>query len=84
LIDGVWTVSRIAVVKDQAQIDSENKQMAASVRSDRDSKLANSDWTQVADAPVDKTAWANYRQALRDVPEQAGFPWEVIWPEQPA
>jgi hypothetical protein len=84
LVDGLWTVSRIAVAKDQAQIDSENEQMAASVRSDRDSKLANSDWTQVADAPVDQTAWANYRQALRDVPEQAGFPWEVIWPEQPA
>jgi hypothetical protein len=30
-----------------------------------------------------KVAWATYRQALRDVPSQAGFPWEVQWPTQP-
>lgn len=83
LIDGVWTVRRIAVAKDQSQIDNENASMASQVRLKRDSKLANSDWTQVADAPVDKTAWANYRQALRDVPGQAGFPWEVTWPQEP-
>jgi hypothetical protein len=34
----------------------------------RDAKLAASDWTQTADAPVDKAAWAAYRQALRDFP----------------
>lgn len=56
---------------------------AQSVRGKRDALLAQSDWTQVADAPVDKAAWAAYRQALRDVPVQAGFPWDVIWPEQP-
>ena len=45
--------------------------------------LEMSDWTQVADAPVDKAAWAVYRQALRDVPQQEGFPENVIWPERP-
>ena len=83
LIDGVWTVRRVAVAKDQLQIDNENASMASQVRSKRDSKLANSDWTQVLDAPVDRTAWAAYRQALRDVPAQEGFPWNVTWPEQP-
>lgn len=39
--------------------------------------------TQVADAPVDKAAWATYRQALRDITAQQGFPWNVTWPEQP-
>jgi hypothetical protein len=34
----------------------------------RDRLLAASDWTQVADAPVDRQAWADYRQALRDFP----------------
>ena len=58
-------------------------QQAASVRSQRTQKLAESDWTQVADAPVDKAAWAVYRQALRDVTTQTGFPWEVTWPAQP-
>lgn len=83
LVDGVWTVSRVAVAKDQAQIDNETAQVAANVRAERDSKLANSDWTQVADAPVDQTAWATYRQALRDMPEQNGFPWDIQWPEAP-
>ena len=38
------------------------------MRSIRDGLLAASDWTQLPDAPVDKTAWATYRQALRDFP----------------
>jgi len=46
--------------------------------------LKESDWTQVADAPVDQSAWADYRQALRDVPQQEGFPQEVVWPNPPA
>jgi len=32
---------------------------------------------------VDKAVWATYRQALRDVPTQSGFPWEVTYPTQP-
>lgn len=56
---------------------------AEQVRAERDSKLAATDWTQVADAPVDQAAWATYRQALRDVPEQQGFPHDVIWPTKP-
>jgi len=56
---------------------------AESVRSQRTQLLKDSDWTQVADAPVDKTAWAAYRQALRDVPTQAGFPWGIQWPDKP-
>ena len=83
LVDGVWTVTRVAVAKDQAQIDNETAQQAASVRADRDSKLAESDWTQVADAPVDKAVWATYRQALRDITAQAGFPYEVTFPTKP-
>ena len=46
-------------------------------------KLAETDWTQVIDAPVDQAAWATYRQALRDIPDQAGFPTEVNWPTAP-
>ena len=56
---------------------------AAEVRSERNAKLAATDWTQVADSSVDKTAWATYRQALRDVPAQTGFPWTITWPTQP-
>lgn len=49
----------------------------------RDHLLSQSDWTQVADAPVDQGAWATYRQALRDVPEQEGFPDNTQWPPEP-
>lgn len=57
--------------------------LAETARMQRNVLLAASDWTQVADAPIDKTAWATYRQQLRDVPSQAGFPWDVQWPTKP-
>ena len=61
-----------------------NDRKAAEVRAERDTKLAASDWTQMPDYNgANKTAWATYRQALRDVPAQAGFPWDVTWPEMP-
>ena len=58
-------------------------EQAKSVRATRGEKLKDCDWTQVADAPVDKEVWAAYRQALRDVTGQEGFPWTITWPEQP-
>ena len=58
-------------------------EQAAIARAGRNAQLKESDWTQVADAPVDKAAWAVYRQALRDVTSQAGFPWTIDWPTQP-
>ena len=59
---------------------------AETVRSARNSRLAESDWTQLADQPFsaeDQAAWAAYRQSLRDLPESAGFPHDVTWPEAP-
>jgi hypothetical protein len=58
-------------------------EQAASVRNSRTQMLKDCDWTQIADSTADKTAWATYRQALRDVPSQAGFPWTITWPESP-
>ncbi|WP_338668552.1 tail fiber assembly protein [Pseudodesulfovibrio methanolicus] len=60
---------------------------ADAVRARRDKLLADSDWTQLADAPLDaeeKTVWATKRQAWRDVPQQGGFPYNVTWPTPPA
>ena len=57
--------------------------IAANIRAQRNALLAASDWTQVIDAPVDQAAWATYRQALRDISAQAGFPQTVVWPTQP-
>ena len=58
-------------------------EQAKSVRASRTEKLKDSDWTQIADSTADKTAWATYRQALRDITGQAGFPWTVTWPDAP-
>lgn len=59
------------------------EQLAAEARAKRNELLAASDWTQVSDAPVDQSAWAVYRQALRDITSQPGFPLEITWPAQP-
>lgn len=49
----------------------------------RDAELRESDWTQLADAPVDATVWAQYRQALRDMTD-AATPAVVVFPTRPA
>ena len=53
------------------------------LRQQRNSLLAASDWTQVADAPVDDLAWAVYRQALRDLPQNTTDPFNPVWPVKP-
>lgn len=84
VVDGVTTTAAEQEDAYKAQKDAEQ---AKNVRATRDAKLAECDWTQVADAlldaPVDKTAWATYRQALRDITAQEGFPWTVTYPEKP-
>lgn len=67
----------------QEEIAERANAKSAEIRAERDQKLTATDWTQVADAPVDQAAWAAYRQALRDIPAQAGFPWTVNWPVAP-
>jgi hypothetical protein len=63
--------------------DATNEQKWEQLRLWRNAKLAASDWTQVADAPVDKSAWATYRQALRDLPAQGGVADDAIIPNEP-
>ena len=69
--------------RDAINLAGADTRKAVEVRSERNAKLAASDWTQVADVPVDKAAWATYRQSLRDITKQTGFPWTVEWPVQP-
>ncbi len=82
-INGQWFTKFSVADMDADAIASLDARQADSVRADRNRRLTASDWTQVEDAPVDKAAWAAYRQGLRDVPSQAGFPWDVTWPELP-
>ena len=60
-----------------------NDQLMDELRSTRNLLLKSSDWTQVADAPVDKVAWATYRQQLRDLPEGTEDPQTPTWPTPP-
>lgn len=80
-----------AVLRTDAEIEADRQptteQLAADARVKRDELLAETDWTQVLDAPIDTTtrdAYRVYRQALRDVPAQEGFPAAIVWPELPA
>jgi len=54
----------------------------AEVRAERDALLAASDTMALADRITD--AWRTYRQALRDVPDQSGFPTNITWPVKPS
>ena len=57
---------------------------AGDVRAKRDRLLKESDWTQNPDVPDSTSAkWTAYRQALRDVTSQPGFPMGVVWPAEP-
>lgn len=82
-VSGSWVEKWIATNATQQQIAERSELRAQLVRSQRDELLSGSDWTQLADAPVDQTAWETYRQALRDLPSQEGFPYSVIWPIKP-
>ncbi len=73
-----WAVEALS----QDEINANTGQQAAAVRADRNARLAATDWTQIADSTADKPTWAIYRQALRDVPSQAGFPQSVTWPQE--
>lgn len=83
LNDGVWTQKYEVLELDSDEAVAKSNEQARLVRNERDRLLANCDWTQVVDAPVDQTAWATYRQALRDLPDQEGFPFEVVYPDAP-
>jgi hypothetical protein len=71
-----------------ATLDEETRDKALSdtIRVERTKLLTGSDWTQSVDSPLSSetvTAWASYRQALRDITGQEGFPGTVQWPMPP-
>jgi hypothetical protein len=55
----------------------------ARIRYWRTQELLATDWTQVADSTADKTAWATYRQALRDLPASNKDPKKIVFPTRP-
>lgn len=81
-VDGQWYTFYKLVDLDAEGIAIKDAEQAKSVRQQRDEKLKALDWTQGKDIPdaVSNPA-AVTRQALRDLPSQAGFPWEIVWPD---
>ena len=85
-IDGQWfTKYSVADMDDEAKAAKDVEQ-AKSVRQSRDEKLKETDWMVIRSLETSvalAAEWATYRQALRDISAQAGFPWEVTWPDAP-
>jgi hypothetical protein len=82
-VNGKWYTKYSVADMDAEAIAAKDAKQAESVRDDRNKRLAETDWTQLTDAPVNSAAWGTYRQSLRDVTAQSGFPWEVTWPNKP-
>ena len=85
LVDNVWTVGWAVTDKTSEETTEYDNTMAGVNRDKRNTLLTETDWTQVADAPVDATAWATYRQALRDITTHTNFPnlEDADWPTKP-
>jgi hypothetical protein len=82
-IGGSWFTKYSVADMDADAIAAKNAEQAKAMREQRNTKLSDCDWTQLADSTAEKTTWAAYRQALRDLTKQSGFPWEVTWPDAP-
>ena len=84
-IDGDWVYTVEVVPLTPEDIAAHNESQASNVRAQRNQLLLACDWTQLPDAKttVNAEAWASYRQQLRNIPEQPGFPWNVEWPVRP-
>lgn len=89
-IDGRWYTKYIlGPIFNTVEEENEYKvlkdtEQAKSVRDNRNKRLLDTDWTQLADSKVDKESWAAYRQTLRDISSQSGFPWNIEWPSIPS
>lgn len=86
LENGEWVMTWEVSPASSEEVAERLERKSAEVRQQRNQLLTECDWTQLADSPLDaatKAAWATYREDLRSVPEQAGFPWNVEWPTKP-
>lgn len=84
LIDDMWEKVWAVTPATPEQIAERTSAKESEVRQQRNALLSDSDWTQLPDAPGIPAMWAPYRQQLRDVTSQPGFPWDVIWPVIPS
>lgn len=79
-----WVASGLIIDLPAAELSAADLVAAwVALRAERDRRLTSTDWTQVADAPVNKAAWAAYRAALRALPENTTDPLNPVWPVAP-
>lgn len=86
LTKGKWVQTWLVTNRTAEEIAQIEADQWASVRSERNAKLASSDWTQLPDAPlsnIEMQSWASYRQELRDITTQTD-PFNIVWPVEPA
>jgi hypothetical protein len=84
--EGIWTESCIIVSLSSDEAAKRRATALEELRIERNSRLNACDWTQLPDAPLsqeEKQAWASYRQALRDVPENTSDLLNPVWPIAP-
>lgn len=82
LIDGEWQLAITVTDKTDAEIESERLSLENFFREKRNTLLAETDWWANSDVIMTDEQRA-YRQALRDIPAQAGFPENITWPTKP-
>ena len=83
LVNGAWCVGWIVSQASAEEINRRFLLKAASIRKERNERIAATDHTQLSDWPggaIEKAKWAELRQKLRDIPQTAGFPWSIEWP----
>jgi len=73
----------VTLQADSTKLEDHKAMLWSQLRTERNRRLAASDWTQLPDARVDKDAWVEYRQRLRDLPESVQDPLAVSWPTSP-
>ena len=86
-VNGVQDGEEVTLVADPSKVQAKIQQAWTALRTERNARLAASDYTQLQDAHLSaekKSAWADYRQALRDLPENATDPTQVTWPVSPS
>jgi len=85
-VEGVWRQRWLVAPATEQDIAARTDAQARSIRSRRGEMLRECDWTQLADLSLESaqhSQWVHYRQALRDITKQNGFPWNVTWPVSP-
>ena len=82
--DGTWKEEWVRLETSDEYKTNATITKTQQVLRDREYLLSITDWTQMPDVNlVNKTDWTTYRQALRDITAQAGYPWSIIWPTRP-